>query len=94
MGRSAYRVGALSRSLPIEVVGRYVEGFAHGALHFRVGGWHFVVTHLTPHGGKEGLAEVVVLLGLLGKGEPHGPVWTLRPALSEMTAADVSRRAI
>jgi hypothetical protein len=59
---SPYRVGALSRSDPIVLVGKYLKGFGHGALHFATGGWHFVVTHLTPHGGQEGLAEARLLL--------------------------------
>ena len=59
---SPYRVGALSRADPITLVGKYLKGFGHGALHFATGGWHFVVTHLTPHGGKEGLAEARLLL--------------------------------
>ena len=59
---SPYRVGALSRTEPIDVLGRYLKGFGHGALHFAVAGWHYVVTHLNPEGGAVGLAEARRLL--------------------------------
>ena len=69
--RSRYRVGAISRVEPITEVRKYLKGFGHGALHFEAGGWHYVVTHLTPHGGAEGLAEARLLLSNLNATVPE-----------------------
>lgn len=91
---SPYRVGALSRVDPIMLVGKYLEGFGHGALHFATGGWHFVVTHLTPHGGQEGLAEARLLLKNIDSSVPVDAPLLILGDLNCLSSHDADRWAM
>eukprot|EP01046_Picozoa_sp_COSAG06_P065960 COSAG06_NODE_16431_length_1002_cov_0.684385_1_plen_298_part_01 len=88
---SPYRVGALSRTEPITLVGEYLKGFGHGALHFAAGGWHYVVTHLTPHGGAEGLAEARLLLQNLNSSVPPDTPLLILGDLNCLSPHDATR---
>lgn len=88
---SPYRVGALSRTESITEVGKYLKGFGHGALHFAAGGWHFVVTHLTPHGGSEGLAEAQLLLKTINSVVPVDTPLLILGDLNCLSSHDADR---
>lgn len=57
---SPYFVGVLSRH-PIEVIEKREQGFHHGALHIRINGIHYIITHLNPQDASRRELEAEVL---------------------------------
>lgn len=57
---SGFHIGAMSHR-PIEVVGRYSEGFQRGVLHVRIGGVAYLLAHLHAQSDLAHHAEVKLL---------------------------------
>ena len=64
-GRSDYFVGVLARH-PVTPVGKREVGFAHGLLHVRICGVHFLITHLTPGRAADRENEAAIVAEIVG----------------------------
>lgn len=98
--QTAYKIALLSAT-PMRVLGRYTEGFRHGALHVAVAlpagagatprrqasTLHIVTTHLTPGGGVANADEAALLMGLIQSHAENAPTLILGD-LNALSRAD------